>query len=135
MRRFIAGITLALAFCWPCLASAQSLAGLGPCAGGTLAVTGTSSNVQLSNCGPVVILYNISSQEAFYDVGTSSSLSIASAPSTSTSAPSTSAPYSLPGNSFVTLNLGGMGDAGFYLAGITATSTATIRIVQGYALP
>ena len=42
----------------------------------------------------------------------------------------TTAGYSLPGNTFVVLNVNTVGG---YLAAITATSTTTIRIVQGYA--
>jgi len=107
-------------------------AGLSPCAGGTLAVTGTTANVKLSTCGPVVIVYNTTSQEAFYAVGAASNTA-ATAQTSSTAAPIANT-YSIPGNDFITLNVDNVG-AGVYLAAITATSTTTLRIVQGYALP
>jgi hypothetical protein len=128
-------IALALALLVGSPAQAQSAqAGIATCAGGTLAVSGTSSNVQLSNCGPVVILYNIGSQEAFYTFGATSSAA-ATAQSSSTSAPVANT-YSLPGDQYIILNLPlGFGTTAGYLAAITATSTTTIRIVQGYAAP
>ena len=117
MKRLIAALLLGCAFTLP--AGAQSgMAGISPCAAESLAVTGTTGNVQLSVCGPVVILYNITAQEAFYNYGAASSTA------------ATTAGYSLPGNTFVVLNVNTVGG---YLAAITATSTTTIRIVQGYA--
>lgn len=120
MRTMIrALLALALACVVPWSASAEQ-AGISPCASESLSVSNTSSNVQLSACGPVVIVYNISSQEAFYNYGTASNTA------------ATTSNYSLPGNTYITLNLNG---AGGYLAAITSTSTTTFRIIQGYAAP
>ena len=127
--RLRAALCAALFVLLPLSARAQQ-AGISPCAGGTLAVTTSSSNVQLSACGPVVIVYNITSQEAFYALGAASSTA-ATAQTSSTSAPAANT-YSIPGNDFVTLNANNQTP---YLAAITATSTTTLRIVQGYALP
>jgi hypothetical protein len=91
--------------------------GLTPCASASLSVSGTTSNTQLSTCGPTVLLINITSQEAFYNLGAASNTA------------ATTSNYSLPGNTSVVLNVG---QAGLYLAAITATSTATLRIVQGW---
>lgn len=131
INRIVAAIGVALLWSMlPHLAMAQQ-AGIAVCAGGTLAVTGSSANVQLSTCGPVVIVYNISSQEAFYAVGSTSSIA-ATSQSSSTTAPAANT-NSIPGNSFVTLNVSNL--AASWLAAITATSTTTLRIVQGYAQP
>jgi hypothetical protein len=99
-------------------ASAQ-YAGITPCASKSLAVTSSSGNVLLSSCGQTVILYNISSQEAYYNWG-----------SASNTAATTSGNY-IPGGGFVVLNL----PAATYLAGITPTSTTTFKVVQGAAKP
>lgn len=131
ITRIVAAIGVALALLFPLGAMAQQ-AGISACAGGTLAVTGSSANVQLSTCGPVVIVYNTTSQEAFYAYGTPSSTA-ATAQTSSTSAP-IAGTYSLPGNSFVTLNISNL-SSGVFFAAITATSTTTLRIVQGYAQP
>jgi hypothetical protein len=117
----------------PTSAFAQSAqAGISPCGGGTLAVTNSSANIKLSTCGPVVILYNITSTEAFYGFGATSSAT-ATAQSSSSATPVANS-YSLPGNTFVVLNLPtASGEAAGYLAAITGSSTTTIRIIQGYA--
>jgi hypothetical protein len=96
-------------------------AGISPCAAESLSVSNSSGNVQLSACGPVVILYNITTQEAFYNLGSSST------------AAATTSNYSLPGNSFVTLQINQ--NTTNWLAGITASSTTTFRVVQGFASP
>jgi hypothetical protein len=127
LRRLAVATCLFAAGIAPALPQA-GLAGLSPCAGGTLAASNVSSNVQLSACGPVVILYNTSSQEVFYAIGPTSAIA-ATAQSSSTSAPSANN-YSLPGNTYVVLNVN---TQSAYLAAITASSTATLRIVQGYA--
>jgi hypothetical protein len=128
--KLVAAIGFAFALLFPAGAMAQQ-AGISACAGGTLAVTSSSANVQLSTCGPVVIVYNITSQEAFYAFGATSSAA-ATAQTTSTAAP-IAGTYSLPGNSFVTLNISN--ETAAYLAAITASNTTTLRIVQGYAQP
>src|ERR1700754_4965241 len=109
MQRLMAAALLAL-FAFVGHANAQ-IAGIAPCAAESLAVSGTSSNVALSACGPVVIVYNITSQEAFYNLGQASN----------TAATATS--YSLPGNSFVVLQVG-QSTPGF-LAAIASTGTTT----------
>lgn len=107
-----AGLVLAaLASAW-----AQSV-GILPCSAASLSVTGTSSNVQLSKCGPTALIFNIGAQEAFYTFGGTSALAVA-----------TTSNYSIPGNSFQQVSVGTNGD---WIAAITATSTTTLRIVQG----
>lgn len=130
ITRFLAALGVAFTLLFSIDAQAQQ-AGISSCAGGTLAVTNSSANVLLSTCGPVVIIYNITSQEAFYAFGAASTTA-ATAQSGSTAAP-VAGSYSLPGNSFVTLNISNLTAA--YLAAITGSSTTTLRIVQGYALP
>lgn len=98
--------------------SEATTAGISPCANSTISVTVASSNVHLSTCGSVVLLWNTTSQEAFYAYGSASNTA------------ATTSSYSLPGNSFVVLNLG---VSGLYLAAITASSTTTLRITQGQA--
>src|SRR5690348_11577453 len=119
MTKLFLGLLLSLLGATAALPQA-GLVGLSPCAAETLSVSAVSSNVQLSICGPVVYLYNIGSQEAFYNFGTASN----------TAAVTTN--YSLPGNTLVKLNLG---VGGLYLAGITAANTTTFRIVQGWETP
>jgi hypothetical protein len=102
-------------------ANAQQLAGITPCSANSLAVTSSSGNVALNACGPTVIVYNISAQEAFYNLVTSAA------------GTATTSNYSLPGNTFVVLQIA-QGTAA-WLAAITATSTTTFRIVQGRAAP
>ena len=122
MKRWLAGASALALLCASSLPlhAQAGLAGISPCAAETLSVSGTSSNVQLSTCGPVVILYNITSQEAFYNYGAASTTA------------ATTSNYSLPGNTFVVLNINTIGG---YLAAITGSSTTTIRVVQGYANP
>ena len=98
-------------------ASAFAQQGITPCAAPTaLSVSTSSSNQQLSACGGTVLLWNITSQEAFFKSGTASNTTAATTD------------FSLPGNAFIVLNLG---TARPYLAAITASSTTTIRIIQG----
>ena len=94
-------------------------AGITPCSNNTLSAgSGSSTNIQLSKCGGVVIVWNIGSVEAFYNYG-----------SASTTAATTSN-YSIPSGGFVVLNLG---TSGLYLAAITSSSSTTLRITQGQA--
>jgi hypothetical protein len=90
--------------------------GITPCASATLSVSGTSSNVQLSACGETALLWNVGTQELFYTIGAASNTA------------ATTSSNSLPGNSFVVLNVS---NAKLYLAAITATSTTNLRITQG----
>lgn len=96
-------------------ANAQS--GITPCGTAkTLAVTTSSSNVQLLTCGQTVLLWNVGATEIFYKYGSAS---------TTTAAVTD---WSLPSGGFVVLNLG---SAGLYLAAITSSSSSTVRITQG----
>ena len=99
--------------------SAFAQMGITPCTpAASISVSNSSNNTQLSVCGDTVILYNITSTEAFYAYGAASNTA------------ATTSSFSLPGNSFIVLNLG---SSPLYLAAITASSTTTIRIVQGRA--
>ncbi len=91
--------------------------GLLPCSANSLSVTAASGNVQLSRCGPVLILMNIGSAEAFYTFGGTSALAVA-----------TISNFSLPPNSFQQVIVGANAE---WLAAITASSTTTLRLVQG----
>lgn len=122
MLNRVAGALLILGlFCFP--ARAQVAHGFTPCltAGqpGSLSATVASSNVQLSRCGPTVILYNITSTEAFYNLG-----------QTSTTVATTSS-ASIPGNTYVVLNVPNQQAAGIFIAAITAGGATTLRVVQG----
>lgn len=92
-------------------------AGILPCNAASLSVSNTSSNVQLSKCAPSALLMNIGSQEAFYTFG-----------ATSAGAVATTSNYSIPGNSFQWITVGTNGE---WIAAITASSTTTLRIIQG----
>jgi hypothetical protein len=91
------------------------LAGITVCSANTISVSNSSSAITLSSCGPVVIIYNITSQEAFYNTG----------------ATATTSNYSIPGNSYVVLQVPQANPG--QLSAITASSTTTLRIVQGIA--
>lgn len=98
---------------------AFSQAGITPCGAAiTLSVTTTSSNAQLSACGGVVLVWNVGTTEAFYAYGTASTTV------------ATASNFSIPGTSFIVLNLPTNRP---YLAAITASSTTTLRITQGNA--
>lgn len=90
--------------------------GITPCASGTLAVSNTSANVALNKCGETALLWNVGTQEAFYKLVTTNAGTAATTDN------------SLPGNSFVVINVG---SAPLFLAAITSTSTTNIRITQG----
>jgi hypothetical protein len=93
--------------------------GISPCGTGTKTISAsvTSSNVQVNSCANIAILYNITSQEVFYAVGTASTQAAAVTD------------FSLPGNTYVVLGV----PRGGYIAAITASSTSTIRVVPGVA--
>lgn len=123
MIRILLAALIALATVCP--AFPQASQGITPCVQGgsvatTLAVTTSTNNVHLAttNCGPTVIVYNITSQEAFFNLGSASNTA------------ATTSGWSLPGNTYVVLNVS---TAGLYLAAITASSTTTLRIIQGRA--
>ena len=114
------GLAVAALFLVSHQANAQATqAGLTVCASSSLSVTGSSANVLLSGCGHSVVLTNIGSNEAFYNVGAAST----------TTATTSSA--SLPAGNSIVLNVG---DNAPYLAAITSTSTTTIRITQGQGM-
>ena len=103
---------------------AQVPKGISACAPNSLSVTGTSSNIQLSQCGPSVILMNLTSQEAFFKVGKAS---------TTVATTTITDSYSIPGGAYIVIVVPNLDVAGWYLAAITATSTTTIRVIQGNA--
>jgi hypothetical protein len=77
-------------------AHAQQIpAGFAPCSAHSLAVSNTSSNVQLANCGPSLILMNLTTQEAFFNVGQASATT------------ATASNYSIPGNSYLQITVPG----------------------------
>jgi hypothetical protein len=82
----------------------------------TVSVSNSAASIQFSNCGPTALVWNVGAQEVFYSVGPSGS------------AAATSSGNSIPGNSFVVLNVG---YSQLVLSAITATSTSTLRITQG----
>jgi len=96
--------------------SASAQQGIAPCAATSISVSNTTANAQLSSCGQTAILWNVGSQELFYALGPLSSQA------------ATTSNFSLPGNSFVIINVGLNKP---YLAAITSTSTTTLRITQG----
>lgn len=121
LRRFaLGGIFFFLAAC-SALAQSGAPAGISPCSANSLSVSGVTGNVQLSNCGPSVVLMNIGTQELFYNVG-----------QVSTTAATTSN-YSLPPNTYIVITVPTNSPAGWYLAAITAANTTTLRITQGWA--
>lgn len=124
MKRLLLGCAFLLSMTATVFAQSGAPKGISPCAPFSLSVSGSSSNVQLSQCGPSVILMNISTQEAFFNLGSASSTT------------ATTSSYSLPGGAYIvvvvpTPNPGS--PLGWYLAAITATSTTTIRVIQGNA--
>lgn len=104
------------------LAHAQnSSAGITPCGPGiTLSVTTSSSNAQLNACGGTAIIWNLGSNEAFINLGSNNSTT------------ATTSNWSIPSGAGVTINTG---KAPLYIAAITGSSTATLRIVQGNGGP
>lgn len=97
--------------------------GFAPCNAHTISASGSSSSVQLSNCGPTIILMNLTSQEAFWTYGQNSA--------TATTAGSGLASLSLPGGAYLMATIPDQTAAGWYIAAITATSTTTVRILEG----
>ncbi len=97
-------------------AQAQT-AGMLPCNAASLSVSNTSSNVQLSKCAPSALIMNIGTTEAFYVFG---------ATSATTTAQTTN--FSIPANSWQWVTVGTNGE---WIAAITASSTTTLRIIQG----
>jgi hypothetical protein len=104
-------------------ASAQQSRGFTPCtiSQSSISVNTGSQNVQLSTCGPTAILYNLTTQEIFYKLGATASTT------------ATTSDNSLPGSSYVVLNVPFAGSAGFWIAAIAAANSSTLRIVQGVA--
>lgn len=118
MLRLIAAIVGLVAL----MGSAQAqYAGLTPCGQASRTVSTSTANVQLPSCGPTVILYNITSQEAYYNIASASTTT------------ATTSSYYIPGGGFVVLQQ--PAGTGWYLAGITPTSTTTFKAVVGAAKP
>jgi len=112
-------LAVLLAFILP--VDAQQITAPAPCAANTLTATVSSSNVQLSKCGPAVYLMNTTSQEAFWTIGGTSSVA-------ATTAANTTSSYSLPGGAYIRVSIPNQQNNWF--AAITASSTTTIRIFQ-----
>jgi hypothetical protein len=116
---------IVLACLFGCLTptTAQNVHGFTPCTAGagaqTISASGTSSGVTLSTCGPSALLFNVGTQEAFYLLSSNNTAA-------------TTSDFSIPGNSYILLTVPNAGST-YYLTAITATSTTTIRISQGYA--
>jgi len=121
MKRLLLATFLFLSF--TAIAGAQDVKGFTPCTASqgaqTISVSGSSSGVTLSACGPSVLLFNIGTQEAFYLLSSSNT-------------PATTSSFSIPGNSYILLTVPNLG-ATYYLNAITATSTTTLRVSQGSA--
>lgn len=120
MRKFAIGLLLAAVLCTSADAQVGGH-GLSLCAPNSLSVSNTSSNVALSTCGPDLYLMNTTSQEAFYQIGTSSSL---------TANTTVTQSYSLPGGAYQHIVIPYLSGT-YYFAAITAASVTTIRIIQG----
>ena len=86
-------------------AAQQVPKGFAPCDEHSIAATSPSSNIQLSKCGPSVILMNIGTQEAFFNVGQTAA-TVAAATN-----------YSLPGGAFMLITVPDQSAAGWYVAG------------------
>lgn len=113
-------LLIALLFSTPLMAQTSN-AGMTPCGNGiTLSVTGTTSNSQLSACGSAAIIWNIGATEAFLNLGSASNTA------------ATTSGWSIPAGGAIVLNTG---RAPLYIAAITASSTTTIRVVQGNGDP
>lgn len=118
MKKFLATIAF---FFFTSFAQAAPQLGITPCVisaqPADLSFSGTSANRKMSTCGETVIVYNNSTSDARYRLGTAST----------TTALTTD--LLLPANTFVVLNVG---IAGMYFAAISAGS-GTISFVQGTA--
>lgn len=124
MRKLTAWVACFLFFTFVLvdLALTQQPKGIAPCAANTINATGTSSNIQLSQCGASVVIMNLTSQEAFFNYGKASTTA------------ATASNYSIPGGAYIIITVPNQDVAGWYLAGFTATSTTTLRIIIGNAL-
>lgn len=115
-------IGLALALFFVCESAQAQYAGLTPCGQASRSVATSTANVVLPSCGPTVILYNTTSQEAYYNIGPSSTIT------------ATTSNYYIPGGGFIVLQQPGIGTT-WYLAGITPATTSTLKVVIGAAKP
>jgi hypothetical protein len=106
---------------FPVAMAQQTPKGFAPCHAFSISATSSSSNIQLANCGPTVILMNLTSQEAFFNYGSASSTT------------ASSSNYSLPGGAYIMITVPDQSPAGWYIAGYTSTSSTTIRILEGRA--
>jgi hypothetical protein len=124
LKRFLFACVLFILPINVAIAQSGAPKGIEPCAPNSLSVTGSSSNIQLSKCGASVILMNTTSQEAFFKVGNASTTAATTTVTDS---------YSIPGGTYIVITVPNLDVAGWYLAAITATSTTTIRVIQGNA--
>lgn len=117
MNRLLGIALFCLCVAFPALA--QQGHGITPCGAKTLAVSGSTNNVQVTTCGPQLILYNTTSVALFYNFSSSSSVT------------ATTSNYSLPGNSFVVITIPWPVTTAWYVAAITPSGSTTLNIVQG----
>ncbi len=102
--------------------NAQVPRGFAPCTGNAptaLSVTNVTSNTLLSTCGGSLIILNIGTVEAFWDIGATVAIT------------ATTSSKSIPGGTYLMINV--PTGAAYYLAAITSSSTTTIRLIQGIA--
>jgi hypothetical protein len=92
----------------PCIITAQPA---------DISFSGVSANRKMSTCGETVIVFNNSTNDVRFRLGTPSNTA------------ATLADLLLPGKTFVTLNVG---TAGMYFAAISS-GTGTISFIQGTA--
>lgn len=90
-----------------------------PNANTSLSATSSSTSIALPGVGPVLWLQNVGTIEAFVRLGTNSAVAAATTD------------FSVPSGRGVMVNAQGFS----YLAGITSTSTTTVRMSQGTGVP
>jgi hypothetical protein len=123
LKKLLLGSVVAAALVCPAF-SQQPPRGFAPGAGNactqSISVSGTAASIQFNKCGPSVLLENVGSQEAFYLLSSNNTAA-------------TTSSFSIPGNSWQMLTIPDQGATQWYLSAITATSTTTLRALQGYA--
>lgn len=123
MKHYIQALlaVLALSFCYLASATAAPQLGITPCAiaaqPADVSFSGTSTNRRFSTCGETVIVFNNSTSDVRFRLGTASN----------TTALLTD--LLIPANTFVVLNVG---TSGLYIAFISG-GTGTISFIQGTA--
>lgn len=100
----------------PSISPAQSQSGIAPVATGkTISVTSSSSSVTMGSAGSTVVVWNTGSNGAYYCVCATAT---------------TANPY-LPAGAVITLSI----PSSAVIAAITASSTTTLQITQGFGWP